>query len=262
MKAKIISQSGKQESIEMPGFFGNKIREDIAQKFYESSKKQQPYAPFYMAGKQNSASGILSKSRRLWKNTYGKGISRVPRKILWRRGDHFYWQGAEIASTRGGRPAHPPQVAHFQKKTKINKKETIIALQTVIAATASSQYVQRRYLTLKETKLEFPIIIDGKILEMKTKQFFEFLEKTLGEAIEVALQSRKQRAGKGKARGRRYKKTAGMLLVIGKDEKANFPGIDVRSLENLDISDFYPLGRLTMYTENAVKELNTIGKEK
>lgn len=262
MKAKILSQSGKAGEIEFPAWFSNRIREDIAQKFYEISKKQQPYAPFYMAGKQHSASGILSKSRRLWKNTYGKGISRVPRKIFWRRGDHFYWQGAEIASARGGRPAHPPRTEHFTKKLKMNKNETVIALQSVMASTVYLDFIRRRYSTLSEIKLELPLVINSDLLKLKTKQFYEFLEKILGDAWRVSLKQKSQRAGKGKGRNRRYKENAGLLLVVGNSENVKLSGIDVKKVEDIEISDLYPLGRLTIYTEKAVKELNEVKNEK
>ncbi len=245
----------------MPEFFSMRVREDIAQKFFEAQKKQQPYAPFFMAGKTHSASGNLSHSRRLWKTSYGKGISRVPRKIMWRRGDHFYWIGAEISSARGGRAAHPPRVEHFQKKLKINEKEAIIALQSVMAATGNIEFLRKRYLSLQNAKIELPLIIDSNLLKLNTKQFFEFLGKILGSVFNVALKHKKQRAGKGKSRNRRYKENAGLLLVIGKDEEKKIRGIDVRKLDEIEISDLYPLGRLTVYTEQAAKELSSVGEE-
>lgn len=262
MKAKILSETGKAGDIDLPEFFGMVIREDIAQKFYETQKKQQPYAPFWRAGKQHSASGNLSHSRRLWKTTYGHGISRVPRKIFWRRGDHFYWQGAEIASTRGGRAAHPPRVEHFLKKKKVNKKESILALHSVMAATGDLEMLRKRYSTLENWKFDLPIIIKSDLLKLKTKSFFLFLKKILGDAFNVALQDKKIRAGKGKRRNRRYKQNAGLLLVIGGNEGCEIPGIEIRKLEEIEISNLWPLGRLTIYSEQAIKELNEVEKKK
>ena len=262
MKTKVISQTGHAGEIELPEVFSMHIREDIAQKFYESQKQTQPYAPYYKAGKQHSASGILSHSRRLWKTTYGKGISRVPRKIFWRRGDHFYWQGAEVVNTRGGRPAHPPRVIHFLTKKKVNKKESIIALQSVMAATAKIEYVKKRYFSLENLKLELPLVIKSDLLKLKTKQLFELLEKNLGDAWKISLQSREVRAGKGKIRNRRYKHNAGLILIIGKDEQAKFQGIDVIKLDELEISDLWPLGRLAVYSEQAIDELKNVGEKK
>ncbi|MBU3913476.1 MAG: 50S ribosomal protein L4 [Nanoarchaeota archaeon] len=262
MKSKIISESGTSGEIDMPEFFSMLIREDIAQKFYESQKQIQPYAPFIMAGKQHSASGILSHSRRLWKTAYGKGISRVPRKIFWRRGDHFYWQGAEVSGTRGGRKPHPPKVLGFQTKKKINKKEAVIALQSVMAATARLDILKKRYSSAESWKLELPLVIKSDLLKLKTKQFFEILKNNLNSAWESVLQKKEVRAGKGKMRNRKYKKSAGLLLIIGKDEKANFSGIDVRKIDEIEMADLWPMGRLTIYSEQAVKELKQIGENK
>lgn len=255
MKTKIIGKTGE---IELPGFFSERIREDIAQKFFEAEKRMQPYGPNPEAGKHHSASGNLSHSRRLWKTAYGKGISRVPRKIMWRRGDHFYWIGAEISSSRGGRAAHPPKVEKFMKERKTNKKEKVIALQSAISSTSNLPLLQKRYETLSSVKLTLPLVISSDSLKIKTKDFFKFLEKNLGEAFAVALKKRSVRAGRGKMRNRKYKENAGLLLVIGKDEKAKYQGIDVRKLEELEISDLWPLGRLTVYTEQAIKELGEV----
>jgi len=53
-----------------------------------------------------------------------------------------------------------------------------------------------------------------------------------------------------------------LILIVGKDENAKFQGIDVRRLDELDISDLWPLGRLAMYSEQAVNELKTIEEKK
>ncbi len=260
MKAQILSQTGKTGAVELPEFFSERIRDDIAQKFYEAEKRIQPYGPYVEAGKQHSASGNIRHGRRKWKTSYGHGISRVPRKIFWRRGDHFYWQGAEISSARGGRAAHPPKVAHFLKERKINKKEAERALKSAIISTASLEMLKRRYETLRDREIELnlPIIIKGELLKLSSKEFFNFLKRILNGAIEIALQNRNVRAGKGKRRGRKYKKTAGLLLITGKDEKAKFQGIKIRKLDELEISDLWPLGRLTIYTENAIKQLSEV----
>lgn len=256
MKAKILDVNGKEsKELELPKIFSSKIREDISQKYYEASKKQQPYAPYFLAGKQASASGKIKHGRRKWKTSYGKGISRVPRKIFWRRGTQFYWQGATIASAVGGRRAHPPRVEHFLKKLKINKKEKSIAISSAITATASPEYLKKRYETLEEIKVKLPLIVESKILKLKTKEFFSALKKILGDVYEIAIKKKKKRAGKGTRRGRKYKISAGLLLVIGKDEEKKIKGIDVMKVCELKMQDLYPLGRLAVYSEEAIKDL-------
>ena len=137
MKATVYNLSGhKKGEIDLPEMFKDKVREDIVLKLYEAERflNKHPYSPFKEAGKRHSASGTISHRRHEWKGHYGKGISRVPRKTMWRRGTQFYWIGAEAASTRGGRRAHPPRLDRAQ--SKINKKERVMAMNSAFAATA------------------------------------------------------------------------------------------------------------------------------
>ena len=72
------------------------------------------------------------------------------------------------------------------------------------------------------------------------------------------LKVKKVRAGIGKMRGRKYKVSSGLLFVLASDEKMSRKGIKVVSVPELRISDLSPNGepgRLTCYTEKAIKEL-------
>src|SRR3989344_3311774 len=152
-KISVLSVEGKQiKEISMPKFFSEKIREDIVQKCLEARKSKQPYAPFYLAGLQASASGQLKHARRKWKTAYGKGISRIPRKIMWRRGTQFLWIGATISGTRGGRKAHPPKIKSMLNKRKINKKELKIAFLSSLSATADADFIRKRYSSIRDEK--------------------------------------------------------------------------------------------------------------
>ncbi|MEK6884473.1 MAG: 50S ribosomal protein L4 [Nanoarchaeota archaeon] len=241
----------------LPGFFSENVREDLIWKVLESKKSMQPYGPSLVAGKQHSASGIIRRKRHAWKVSYGYGISRVPRKIISQRGMRFNWIGAEVSSTVGGRRAHPPKTWTNRYK-KINKKEEKLALISALAATAKQEYIEKKYSSIKGKKLELPIIIEDSITKVKTKQFLENLKKILNELYDIALPKKSIRSGKGKMRGRKYKKNAGVLIVIGKDEKLKINGIDVKQADKVSIIDLAKggPGRLTVYTENAVKQLN------
>ena len=261
MKTKVLNIQGTPvKEIELPSFFSEKVREDIVARVLESAKTRQPYAPSPVAGKQHSASGIVRHARRKWRTAYGKGISRVPRKIMSNRGTQFNWVGAEIASTRGGRRAHPPKVISMRNTKKINKKEAKIALISAINATANKKIVSEKYSNIEEKDLKnLPIIIGFEINSAKTKEFINGVEKILGkEVFEIISVKKKIRSGKGKLRGRRYKSNAGLLLVTGKNEKTNINVFDVVNSENLSVNDLAQggLGRLVIYTENAIKELN------
>ena len=94
------------------------------------------------------------------------------------------------------------------------------------------------------------------------------MKKILGNLWEIAIQKRTVRAGKGKMRDRKYKKTSGMLLVIGDKENIKINGIDISKVSELNIFDLAKggLGRLTVYTEEAIKQFEkeeeTKGEEK
>ena len=182
----------------------------------------------------------------------------MPRKIFRRSGTQFYWQGATVASTRGGRRAHPPKILSMLNMKKINKKEKKLAFLGALALTSSLKDVQTKYKTLQDKKIDMklPIIIDNKILTLKSKQFLDSLKRILDGFYDVALQKKSVRAGKGKARGRKYKKSAGALFVVGNNEKKKIQGIEIKQARGINTTDLASNGaRLVVYTENAIKEL-------
>lgn len=257
MKAQLLSIEGKkQKEINLPKVFSSKIREDIVKKVFETERTQHPYGPNFMAGKKHSASGTISHKRHDWKGHYGSGRSRIPRKTMWRRGTQFFWIGAEISSTRGGRRAHPPKPEAFMKFKKINKKEYDLALKSVIAATTNEENVRNRYARLKDNKIEnLPIIVESKITELKTKELIKTIDAILGKLAIVSKKQKSIRAGRGKLRNRKYKSTAGALLITGNEEKIKPKILDSLKVNELTISDLYPLGRLVIYTDKAIKDL-------
>jgi large subunit ribosomal protein L4e len=247
MKAKILNT---QEEIELPSVFNSTIRQDIVEKVYNAMFKKQRYTVYPLAGKQSST-GKQSHTRRKFKTLYGKGISRVPRKALWRRGDQFYWVGTFIPGTVKGRQAHPPKIE--RRERHINKKEKILAIKSCIAATASKDILKKNYSRLNN--LEMPIIIKSQILEKKPKEFLkEFQDKINLVPI------KKVRAGKGKTRGRKYKNTRKVLLILADKEKTKVENINIKVLKisQLNVKDLSlngKPGKLAIYTEQAIKEL-------
>jgi len=77
------------------------------------------------------------------------------------------------------------------------------------------------------------------------------------------IKEKKVRAGKGKRRGRKYKRKVGPLIVISEDKgivKAakNLPGVDVCFVENLNVELLAPggqPGRLTIWSNSAIEKL-------
>ncbi len=255
MKTSIYDiQGNKKHEVELPNLFSTKIREDIVLKTFEAEKfvQMHPYSPYKEAGRRHSASGTISHRRHEWKGHYGKGISRIPRKTMSRRGVQFYWVGAEISGTRGGRRAHPPK-PNIQRK--INKNEERIAMHSALASTANEKYISNRYSSLAKLHTPFPIIIESKLDKVKSKDFMKLLKHLLKDNYHLALKNKTIRAGKGKMRGRKYKSNAGVLLIKSSSENLKIKGIDIRSIPELKISNLYPLGRLAIFTEKALEEL-------
>lgn len=252
MKATVYSIDGKKSGeIVLPKFFEGEIREDIVQKFFEADKFIQPYASFVEAGKRQSASGTISHKRHDWKGHYGRGISRIPRKTMWRRGTQFFWVGANIPGTRGGRRAHPPK--GIGKEKRLNRREIRLAFNSAFASTAREEFLKKRYSSLNELN-ECPIVIER--IPEKTKELIEMIKKVFGENSKYALKKKTVRAGKGKLRGRKYKSNAGALFVVSGEEFREKKGFEIIPVGEVSISELYPLGRLTVYTRKAIEELN------
>ena len=267
MKAKIMDIEGKEKSsVQLPESFSKKIREDIILKVIESTKKVQPYSPSPVAGKQTSSSGKIVHRRHVWKSQYGRGMSRVPRKIMSRRGSQFNWVGAFSPNTRGGRRAHPPKIISFFNDSKINKKELKTAFESALSATANIDWVRKKYQTLKDRQIKnIPLIVESKITELKTKDFIKSMKKIIsGELWDICIKRKKQRSGKGKLRGRRYKSNAGALFVISDKEKLKttvFEVVKTNELGVLHLAKGGP-GRITIYTEKAIQDISKRTGEK
>lgn len=260
MKADIFDLHGKKsKQIELPKVFAEKIREDIVAKILEGKKIKQPYAPTPLSGHQHSASGILSHRRHVWKSDRGKGLSRLPRKIMSQRGSQFNWEGASAPHARGGHRAHPPKILHMLNRIKVNKKEMILAMTSALSATANKKKVAGKYASIEEKDVkELPFIVEKGILNLKTKELLKTMEHMLGEKLfNVSVSKKSVRAGIGKLRGRKYKQNLGLLIVTGKKEKMNAKVFDSANASNVGVVDLAKggLGRITVYTEEAIKEL-------
>jgi len=264
MKAQILDISGKKIKEITTTLFEEPIREDLIYKIIEADKMKYPSAPKLYAGMDCSASGRIRRKRHTWKSGYGRGMSRIPRKTMWRRGTQFSWVGAIIPSAKGGRRAHPPK--GFGKIKKINKKELKKALFSALTYSNSIKELKKKYSSLQNKEIKefkLPIIIEDKILRLNTKEFLKTLKNILKEFYSVAIQEKSKRAGIGKLRGRKYKKNAGALFIISNTEDIKIKGIDNVKTNELTVSHLANNGaRLVFFSEKAIKELETIKKTK
>jgi len=260
MKAKLFDKAGKVKGdVELPKCFGKKVRADVLLKVFEAQKGvyAQAYGAMEGAGAQYSASGISKKKRHDWKATYGKGISRVPRKVMSRHGASFNWIGATVASTRGGRRPHAPRAGKNLIK-KINKKELQIAFCSALAGNLRGVGVRGVGVSGGERGVGVSgvVVFNEAVLDLKSKDFVVLMKKVYGDAKVWKVKS--VRAGRGKMRGRKYKSNAGLLFVVGDDEKMKRKGIEVVSVGDLAVKDLTlngQVGRLVCYSEKAVGDL-------
>ena len=246
---------------ELPIQFYEPIRTDIIKRAYLAimSHIRQPFGADPEAGKRASAK--LSRRRRNYRGAYGHGISRVPRKILSRKGMRMNWVGAFAPGMVGGRRAHPYKSEKIWYE-KVNKKENQKAIRSAIAATISKELVKARGHAIPDI---YPFIISSRVEEMmKTKEIKDMLGK-FGFAQDLERTAEKKvRAGKGKSRGRKYKSTKkSLLIVVSKPcplikSAANIPGIEIVVVDRLNVKILAPgtnAGRATLFTDASIERM-------
>jgi large subunit ribosomal protein L4e len=265
MKVSVFDLEGKEiGKIELPKVFEEPIREDLILRAFlvSMSKKIQPYGADIFAGKRTSVH--YHGSRRISRpevRMMDREMARLPR-IHSKAPPHMLFEARLVPQARKGREAHPPKVEKIWVQ-KINKKEKKKAIRSAIAAIAKKELVLKRGHKVEEVK-ELPIIVEDKIQEIsKTKDLENFLKKIGLEKELERIKKKKIRAGKGKARGRKYRRKIGPLIVITQDKgisKAakNLPGINVCRVENLSTEALAPggvAGRLVIFTKSAIEKL-------
>ncbi|MCK5025157.1 MAG: 50S ribosomal protein L4 [Nanoarchaeota archaeon] len=262
MKLNVLSlKKAELKKADMPKQFSEPVRQDLIKRAVKAieSHTRQPYGSSPRAGLRHSA--FVSKRRHKYKTTYGIGQSRTPRKVMSSRGTRFNWVGAVAPQTVGGRRAHPPKAEKIWEQ-KLNKKENRKAIRSALSATVVKAIVEERGHKVPDN---YPFIIESKIEAIsKTKEAIDLLE-TLGMTPDLERSSvKKIRAGKGKARGRKYKTRIGPLLVVADEECAamqsfaNIQGVDVEVVHNLNAQLLAPgcmPGRLTIFSETAIARI-------
>jgi len=244
--------------MEMPEQFDERVRPDIIKRAVLSiqSKNRQAYGHDKDAGLRHVT--YWKKRNNAYRGQKGRGQSRTPRKIVLRRGSQIAGEGAEAPNTRGGRRAHGP-TPEKDFEEEINDKERRKAIRSAITATADQELVSEKH----AYDSEVPIIEDGLETVEKTQELEEVL-KGLGLEEELERCSEKKvRAGKGKNRGRKYRRKTGPLVVIAEDEGAaqaakNLAGVDVSLVDQLNAEKLAPgsePGRLVVWSKKAVEKL-------
>jgi large subunit ribosomal protein L4e len=250
VEVNVYNADGKKKStLELPAVFQTPYRPDLIRKAVQAARanRRQPYGAHPMAGKRHATESAGK----------GRGVSRVPRLT----------QGNDAAlapPTVGGRRAHPPE-ARRDWSEKINDKERRLAIKSALAATADPERVKARGHRIIDG-LTLPVVVDDDFskLDKTTKALAFFNGLGLEEELARAYNGRKERAGRGKMRGRRLRQPRSALVVTtdkdaGRRAFGNLSGVDVISPKELNAEHLAPggdPGRLVVITKSA---LETIG---
>ena len=266
MKTQVYSIEGTAgKEVELPEMFNEKVRPDLINRAFLAlrSNTYQIKATKLLAGMRTSAA-YFGRRQKVYRTSMNIGRARLPKIKL--SGGRL-GEVRRVPHSRGGRRAHPPKAEKIIVE-KINKKENRKAIRSAIAATASKNYVQKRGHKITSIK-QLPLVIEDKFQEVnKTKQVREILSKLKVDEDMKRAENKNIRAGRGTTRGRKYKKKKSALIVINEDKglrKAakNIPGIDIKLTKELNAEVLAPggnPGRLTIYTESSLKELNKLFK--
>lgn len=261
MKVDVLSIRGKPiEKIDTPDVFNEQFRPDLIKRTILAlqSHRRQPYGTDPMAGLRSSAH--FHGRRRVEYTMQMRDLSRMSRI---HGGPPFMsFRARKVPQAVKGRKTHPPKVEKdWYQKT--NKKERKLALKSAIAASVNKKIVSDR--GHKVNSIELPIVLEDAVQSIKkTKDVEElFLSLKLDEEIK-RIKVKKIKSGKGKMRGRKYKKRIGPLFVVSEDKglsKAckNIPGVDVRNVKKISVEDLAPgalAGRLTIWSKSSIKNLS------
>jgi len=248
---KIFNLDGKAiGKLKVPKVFKTPLRPDVIKRAVITlqSHRFQPQGRNPLAGKRRSVESLGA----------GHGLARVPR--LKAGGQRAVY----AVGTVGGRIANPP-VAGKKIAKKIPRKEMQLALRSALAATASKKTVTSRGHMAEDVK-DFPLVVVDDIQNLKKTSEVEtaFIKLGVWPDIYRVKESFKERAGKGKRRGRRTKHAIGPLLVIAENRgiaqaARNLPGVDISTVNNLNAELLAPgthPGRLTIWTKSAFEKID------
>jgi large subunit ribosomal protein L4e len=235
------------DKIKLPSFFSSPLRVDLIRRVYLalSSSRLQPKGTDPLAGLRTTAESL----------GVGHGIARVARIKGGLR-------AARVVQAVKGRRAHPPRTEKVIRE-EVNRKEKRKALLSALAATAVKNLVQGRGHVVPDREL--PVVVTEELEKVSTTRALKeaLIKLGLWGDVERACRNVRVRAGKGKMRGRRYKKPKSILIVVGENRgiaKAAraVPGVDVVRASDLSVMHLAPgghPGRLTVFTTAAIRIL-------
>ncbi len=254
MKSNIYSRDGSVVGeIDLPGVFESPVRDDLVRRAHRaiSLSLRQPWGSSPGAGQRQVGHNLGP----------GHGRARIPRVAGSSR-------GVNLASMVGGKSAHSPRTERNLYK-KINRKERLVARDSAIASTAIREKVAQRGHRIPED-IKLPIVADESFNTIqKSKDAITFLEGVgIYDDVLRAKNGTKIRAGRGKMRGRKYKRPRSLLLVASRGENVDafrsLPGVEIATPGSLSIRKLAPggeSGRLVVFTLSALNEIGRVNAQ-
>jgi len=248
--------SEKAGTLPMPEVLTSPLRPDLVREVHKNMSKntRQAYAVKQKAGYDTAAES--------WGT--GRAVARIPRAPG--GGTHRAGQATFGNQARGGGMYNPTVVwRRWHRRVNVTQKRHAVA--TALAASSLPPLVMARGHRIGEVA-ELPLVVsDGLESVTKTKEAVEALQKLgCGQDLQKVLDSKKIRAGHGKARNRRYRMRCGPLIIYNEDNgitraMRNIPGVEATSVDNLNLLRLCPgghFGRFLIFTEGAFKKLTEI----
>lgn len=232
------------------------MRPDIVQFVHTNMAKnnRQAYAVSPWAGKQVSASS--------WGT--GRAVARIPR--VGGGGTSRSGQGAFGNMCRGGRMFAPTKTwRKWHRKINVTQKRYAVA--SALAASAVPALVMARGHKIDDVP-EIPLVMENSIEASKKTSAAKDILASVGalDDVDKASESKKIRAGKGKARNRRYTLRRGPLIIYKNNDGVeqafrNLPGVELCCVDRLNLLQLAPgghMGRFCIWSQSALDSLNEI----
>jgi large subunit ribosomal protein L4e len=248
--------SEKTGTVVMPHVLTSPLRPDLVREVHKNVSKnhRQAYAVGAKVGYDTAAES--------WGT--GRAVARIPRAPG--GGTHRAGQATFGNMCRGGGMFNPTKIwRRWHRRVNVTQKRHAIV--TALAASSLPPLVMARGHKISQVA-ELPLVVsDGLESVTKTKQAVELLKKLgAGEDMQKVLDSKKLRAGQGKARNRRFRMRCGPLVIYNQDNgitraMRNIPGVETASVDNLNLLRLAPggsFGRFIIFTEGAFKKLSEI----
>ena len=232
------------------------MRPDIVQFVHTNMNKnhRQAYSVSPWAGKRATATS--------WGT--GRAVARIPR--VGGGGTSRSGQGAYGNMCRGGRMFAPTKTwRRWHRKINISQKRYAVA--SALAASSVPALVMARVHKIDDVP-EIPLVIENELESKKKTSEAKDILSAIGALadVEKAADSKKIRAGKGKARNRKYVLRRGPLIIYKTNdgvERAfrNLPGVELCCVDRLNLLQLAPgghMGRFCIWSQAALDELNII----